>query len=156
MWRPILATFVVGILAVSTWLTLFTNYTAIQSDSDELVLKYSVPALVGNSIVTFGIIMYTFFSSSKGTYYKALLLFVLLGGIIGEIYFVASYSGDKTNQDGLYGLTIVNFLIRLFYIFDLTSGDAKIVEEIRQAVSDVAKQPRPPQQQYRPQQAGRR
>ena len=82
----------------------------------------------------------------------------MIGGIIAEIYLIATDIENK-NKDGIYAVTIINFIIRLYYILDLNSvGKANAVDAVREVISDIAKQPKAPfQQPYRPpQQAGRR
>jgi uncharacterized membrane protein len=156
-WRLIVSILLISGLAVSTWLTLLANYDAVKS-GESLSTTYSAIGAAGNGLVTFIIILFASLVSKKGNYYKVFLMFVLIGGIIAEIYFISTDAENK-NKDGIYAITIINFIIRLYYILDLSpSGGSSSVDAVREVVSDIAKQPRPPfQQAYRPpQQAGKR
>jgi hypothetical protein len=156
-WKIIFTTLLISILAVSTWLGLLANYNAIKG-GESLSTSYSAIGATGNTIVSFIIILVATLMSDKGNFYKVFLMLILIGGIISEIYLISTDVENK-NKDGIYSVMIINFIIRLYYILDITpTGRVSAVDAVREVVSDIAKQPRAPfQQPYRPpQQAGKR
>ena len=156
-WKIIFIVVLISSLAVSTWLVLLANYNAIKGEESLSTTKIAIGA-TGNGVVTFIIILIASLISKNTNSYKAFLIFILIGGIIAEIYLIATDIENK-NKDGIYAVTIINFIIRLYYILDLNSvGKANAVDAVREVISDIAKQPKAPfQQPYRPpQQAGRR
>lgn len=112
--RKILAVLGIIFIIISAYLNLLGILEANSTDDRDLILAYTVSANIVNGIAILCLIVLTFNSKKLSTIYKLIIILVLLSGLVGEYYFLATelYSKNYTT----YILLIVNLLVRVYYL----------------------------------------
>lgn len=112
--RKILAVLGIIFIVVSAYLNLLGILEANSTNDRDAILGYIVSANIVNGIAILCIIILTINSKKFSTPYKIVIILILLAGLIGEYYFLATelYSKNYTT----YILLIVNLLLRVYYL----------------------------------------
>jgi predicted DNA-binding transcriptional regulator len=120
-----------------TVLTGFGIFQASELSDKTMEEKYIIPSQVLNGL-TVMFLLYLTSTSSFSASYKLLIIVLLVGGMILEIY-LTSYADRKPESIAAYVFVTLNFLIRGFFLIDLIQGEwvSPIVQTVRPAQSVV-------------------
>lgn len=104
--------------------TVFTGFGIFRTNemSDKhLDEAFIIPSQVLNGL-TVMFLLYLTSTSNFSPSYKLLIIVLLVGGMILEIY-LTSYADRKAESIAAYVFIALNFLIRAFFLIDLVQGD---------------------------------
>jgi hypothetical protein len=127
--------------------TVFTGLGVFRSSemSDKhLDEAYIIPSQVLNGL-TVMFLLYLTSTSNFSPSYKLLIIILLVGGMILEIY-LTSYADREAESIAAYVFIALNFLIRAFFLIDLIQGEwvspiTQSVRPVQQAVKDTVVKP---------------
>lgn len=94
------------------------------SDLSEKYLNdaYIIPSQVLNGLTVMFLLYLTATNTVFSPSYKLLIIFLLVGGMLIEIY-LSSYSNRKAESIAAYIFISLNFLIRAFFLIDLAQSE---------------------------------
>lgn len=107
---------IAGILLIigSVYLNLLGILEANTNDDQTILLAYIIPANIVNGLAVICLIILTINSTKLKLTYKILIVLLLLSGLVGEFYLLATqlYSKNYIN----YIVLVVNLLVRVYYL----------------------------------------
>lgn len=107
--------------------------------------EYIIPSQVFNSLTVVFLLYLTANNTSFSASYKLLIILLLVGGLVIEIY-LTNYSDRKPESIAAYAFIVLNFLIRTFFLIDLSQSEwispitqpvAPIQKAIKQTITDI-------------------
>ena len=112
--RKTLAVIGIVFIIISAYLNLLGILEANSEDNRDTILAYILSANIVSGIAVLCLIILTVNSKKLSTVYKILIILILLSGLIGEFYLLATelYSKNYTT----YIVLIINLLIRVYYL----------------------------------------
>lgn len=155
--RSLISLFTILCLISSTILIGAGIYTA-NNDADPstaVPLKFVIPAAVLNTLLVLALLYLTATITSIGSGMKLLISFILIAGLVLEIY-LSNYVTAMPQSIGTYFVVVLNFLIRTFYVLQFTQDEwtrpfGVTVPTIQEVAKAVAPAPAPrPQPQPQP------
>lgn len=107
--------------------------------------KYIIPSQVLNGLTIMFLLYLTSTNTVFSPSYKLLIIFLLVGGMIIEIY-LTSYADRKAESIAAYVFISLNFLIRAFFLIDLTQSEwvkpfTNPIKPIQQAIKENVVKP---------------
>lgn len=106
---------------VGTGLTGYGIFRTNEMSEKHLDEAYIIPSQVLNGL-TVMFLLYLTSTSSFSASYKLLIIVLLVGGMILEIY-LTSYADRKAESIAAYVFISLNFLVRAFFLIDLLQGE---------------------------------
>lgn len=106
---------------VGTGLTGYGIFRTNEMSEKHLDEAYIIPSQVLNGL-TVMFLLYLTSTSSFSASYKLLIIILLVGGMILEIY-LTSYADRKAESIAAYVFISLNFLVRAFFLIDLLQGE---------------------------------
>ena len=137
-----LITFVLFMLG--TVLTGFGIFRTNEMSDKHLDEAFIIPSQVLNGL-TVMFLLYLTSTSNFSPAYKLLVIVLLVGGMVLEIY-LTSYADRKAESIAAYVFISLNFLVRAFFLIDLIQGDwvspiTQSVKPVHQAVKETVVKP---------------
>jgi hypothetical protein len=84
--------------------------------------SYIIPSQVLNGLTVMFLLYLTATNDTFTSSYKLLIIFLLVGGMLLEIY-LSSYADRKAESIAAYVFIVLNFLIRAFFLIDLAQSE---------------------------------
>lgn len=109
------------LFVAGTGLTGYGIFRTNEMSEKHLDEAYIIPSQVLNGL-TVMFLLYLTSTSNFSPSYKLLIIFLLVGGMILEIY-LTSYADRKAESIAAYVFICLNFLTRAFFLIDLVQGD---------------------------------
>lgn len=147
-----MADFAKNIVSLITFLlfmigTVFTGvgiFKTSESSSKQLEEEYIIPSQVLNGL-TVMFLLYLTSTSSFSPSYKLLIIAVLVGGMLIEMY-LTSYADRDAESIASYVFIALNFLIRAFLLIELVQGEwvspiTQTMKPIQKAVKETVVSP---------------
>lgn len=106
---------------VGTGLTGYGIFRTNEMSEKHLDEAYIIPSQVLNGL-TVMFLLYLTSTSNFSASYKFLIIILLVGGMILEIY-LTSYADRKAESIAAYVFISLNFLVRAFFLIDLLQGE---------------------------------
>jgi hypothetical protein len=112
--RKLLTIVSILLLIGAAYINLLAIYEANTTNDKDTVVTYTVSANIVNGLAVLSLVVLTINSVKFSSFYKAFIIFVLLGGLIAELYFIGS---DLYSRNYLTYITLIlNLLIRVYYL----------------------------------------
>ena len=134
-----LVMFIAG--TVFTGIGIFRTNEMSEKHLDE---AYIIPSQVLNGL-TVMFLLYLTSTSNFSASYKLLIIVLLVGGMILEIY-LTSYADREAESIAAYVFITLNFLVRAFFLIDLLQGDwvspiTYTAKPVQQVIKDTVVKP---------------
>lgn len=107
--------------------------------------EYIIPSQIFNALTVTFLLYLTANNVSFSPSYKLLIIILLVSGLVLEIY-LTSYSDRDPESIAAYVFIVLNFLIRTFFLIDLSQGEwaspitqqvAPMQKAIKQTITDI-------------------
>jgi hypothetical protein len=98
----------------AAYVNLLAIFEANTSNNKDTVVTYTVAANIINGIAVLALVVLTINSVKFSSFYKIFVIFILLGGLVAELYFIGTelYTRNYTT----YLILILNLLVRVYYL----------------------------------------
>jgi len=130
---------------IGSGLTLYGIFRTSEMSSKNLDEAFIIPSQVLNGLTVMFLLYLTSTNTTFSASYKLLIIFLLVSGMIIEIY-LTSYADRKAESVAAYVFIVLNFLIRAFFLIDLVQSEwvkpfTSPVRPIQQAVKETVVKP---------------
>lgn len=131
--------------------TIYGIFKTNELSEKQLDEGFIIPSQVLNGLTVMFLLYLTATNTTFSATYKLLIIFLLVGGMIIEIY-LTSYADRKSESIAAYIFVVLNFLIRAFFLIDLAQSDtwiapikpvhqvvkASVMKPLEEAIKEVA------------------
>lgn len=126
---------------LGTGITMYGIFKSNELSEKQLDETFIIPSQVLNGLTVMFLLYLTATNTIFSPSYKLLIIFLLVGGMIIEIY-LTSYADKTAESIAAYVFVILNFLIRAFFLIDLTQSEwikpfTDTVKPMQQAVKET-------------------
>lgn len=130
---------------VGTGFTIYGIFKTNDMSEKNLEEKFIIPSQVLNGLTVMFLLYLTATNLTFSPSYKLLIIFLLVGGIIIEIY-LTSYANREAESIAAYVFISLNFLIRAFFLIDLVQSEwvkpfTSPVKPIQEALKESVMKP---------------
>jgi hypothetical protein len=130
---------------VGTGFTIYGIFKTNDMSEKNLEEKFIIPSQVLNGLTVMFLLYLTATNLTFSPSYKLLIIFLLVGGIIIEIY-LTSYANREAESIAAYVFISLNFLIRAFFLIDLVQSEwvkpfTSPVKPIQEALKESVMRP---------------
>jgi hypothetical protein len=136
---------------VATGVTIYGIFKSNELSEKQLDERAIIPSQVLNGLTVMFLLYLTATNTTFSPSYKLLIIFLLVGGMIIEIY-LTSYADREAESIAAYMFVVMNFLIRAFFLIDLAQNEwlapikpiqkavkASVMKPLEQAIKEVSK-----------------
>jgi hypothetical protein len=109
--------FLLGGAGVAMYGIFQVNSTGDKSAGDQFI----IPSQILNSLTVIFLLYLTMNNSYMSNSYKFLIILLLVGGVVAEIY-ITGYSDQSLENTLSYVVIVLNFLIRVFFVVELSKN----------------------------------
>jgi hypothetical protein len=143
MTKNVVSVIAVLLFVIGTGVTMVGVFRTTEMSEKHLEEGYIVPSQVLNGL-TVMFLLYLTSTSSFSPSYKLLVILLLVGGMMIEIY-LTSFSDRKPEAIAAYIFISLNFLIRTFFLVELIQGEwvkpfADTVRPVQNVMKEVVKE----------------
>lgn len=142
MTKNVVSVIAVLLFVIGTGVTMVGVFRTTEMSEKHLEEGYIVPSQVLNGL-TVMFLLYLTSTSSFSPSYKLLVILLLVGGMMIEIY-LTSFSDRKPEAIAAYIFISLNFLVRTFFLVELIQGEwvkpfADTVRPVQNVMKEVVK-----------------
>ena len=143
--KNIVSLLTIVLFFIGTGFTMYGIFKTTDISEKNLTDEYIIPSQVLNGLTVMFLLYLTATNNVFSPSYKLLIIFLLVGGMIIEIY-LTSYADRKAESVAAYVFITLNFLIRAFFLIDLVQNEwvqpfTSPIKPVQQAVKETLVKP---------------